>query len=471
MMRAVRAVTRVQPFRRSISVDKMGLLKPLSEVDPEMMAIIEKEKHRQLTSICLTASENFAPKAVMETVGSIMTNKYSEGYPGARYYGGNTFIDQSELLCQQRALKAFNVDAKDWGVNVQGMSGSPANFAVYAGILEPFDRIMALDLPHGGHLSHGYQVQTKDGSTKKVSSVSKFFTSMPYRLDEETGMIDYDECEKFAVRYRPKLLIAGASAYPREYDYKRMRDIANKSGSLLMADMAHISGLVAAGEHPSPFEYCDVVTSTTHKLLRGPRGALIFFKRGEGLDLEEKINAAVFPGMQGGPHNHTIAGIAVALTQAGTPEFKEYAKQVKKNAQAFADSLLEQSYDLVSGGTDNHLVLVNLRSKGLNGNKGERACELANIAMNKNTVPGDTSALAPSGLRFGTPAMTSRGLNEADFRQVGQFVGRALEIAIKVQAKTGKKLKDFNPAIEADPEMHALRQVVEAFASQFPAIV
>merc|ERR1719253_697676 len=470
MMRAVRAVTRVQPFRRSISVDKMGLLKPLSEVDPEMHAIIEAEKHRQLTSICLTASENFAPKAVMETVGSIMTNKYSEGYPGARYYGGNKFIDQSERLCQARALKAFNVDTKDWGVNVQGMSGSPANFCVYAGILEPFDRIMALDLPHGGHLSHGYQVNTAAG-TKKVSSVSKFFTSMPYRLNEEMGLIDYEECEKFAVRYRPKLLIAGASAYPRDYDYKRMRDIANKSGSILMADMAHISGLVATGEHPSPFDYCDVVTTTTHKLLRGPRGALIFFRRGEGLDFEEKINAAVFPGMQGGPHNHTIAGIAVALTQAGSPEFKEYTQQVKRNAQALADSLLEQSYDLVSGGTDNHLVLVNLRSKGLNGNKGERACELANIAMNKNTVPGDTSALAPSGLRFGTPAMTSRGLMEKDFREVGQFVGRSLEIALRVQGKVGKKLKDFNPAIAADPEMHALKKEVEAFASQFPAIV
>nr|KJB29375.1 hypothetical protein B456_005G097200 [Gossypium raimondii] len=285
---------------------------PLEEIDPEIANIIELEKARQWKGLELIPSENFTSLSVMQAVGSVMTNKYSEGYPGARYYGGNEYIDMAESLCQTRALEAFGLDPAKWGVNVQSLSGSPANFQVYTALLKPHERIMALDLPHGGHLSHGYQTDTK-----KISAVSIFFETMPYRLNESTGYIDYDQLEKSAVLFRPKLIVAGASAYARLYDYARIRKVCDKQKAIMLADMAHISGLVAAGVIPSPFEYADVVTTTTHKSLRGPRGAMIFFrkgvkeinKRGKEVmyDLEDKINQAVFPGLQGGPHNHTIA--------------------------------------------------------------------------------------------------------------------------------------------------------------------
>merc|ERR1719379_3221590 len=327
-----------------------------------------------------------------------MMNKYSEGYPGARYYGGNEFIDKAERLCMQRALETYGLDDKQWGVNVQTLSGSPANFHVFTGLLDVHDRIMGLDLPHGGHLSHGYQTDTK-----KISMVSKYFESIPYRLDEETGLIDYDECEKFAMRVRPKILIAGTSAYSRLIDYERMRKIADDVGAYLLADMAHISGLVAGGVIPSPFDYADVVTTTTHKSLRGPRAAMIFYRKGQrGVDkkgnkimwdLEEKINAAVFPGLQGGPHNHTITALSVALKQAQTAEFKSYQEQVLKNAKALAGKLSREGLSMVSGGTDNHLMLVDLSPKGVNGNKTELICEKTSIVLNKNTVPGDKSVL------------------------------------------------------------------------------
>merc|ERR1712151_912422 len=300
----------------------------LEEVDPELFDIIEHEKDRQGKGLELIPSENFTSKAVMEALGSVMSNKYSEGYPGARYYGGNEFIDMAERLCQKRALEAFNLDPEKWGVNVQPLSGSPSNLHVYCALLKPHDRIMALDLPHGGHLSHGYQTDKK-----KISAVSIYFETMPYRLDESTGLIDYDTLEKNAALFRPKLIVAGASAYARLYDYDRMRKIADGANAWLLADMAHISGLVAAGVVESPFDYADVVTTTTHKSLRGPRGAMIFFRKGQrGTDkkgnpimynLEEKINAAVFPGLQGGPHNQSITALAVALKQAMAPEFKD----------------------------------------------------------------------------------------------------------------------------------------------------
>merc|ERR1719510_1707110 len=289
----------------------MKLNAPLKEVDPEISAIVEKEQDRQRRSISLIASENFAPRCVLEAVGSVMVNKYSEGYPGVRYYGGNEFIDQAESLCMQRALQACRLDPNEWGVNVQTLSGSPANFQVYTALCNVHDRIMGLDLPHGGHLSHGYQTDTK-----KISMVSKYFESIPYRLDEDTGLIDYDECEKFAMRIRPKILIAGTSAYSRLIDYARMRQIADKCGAYLLADMAHISGLVAGGVVPSPFEFADIVTTTTHKSLRGVRSGMIFYRRGQKsvdkkgnpviYDFEQRINNAVFPALQGGPHNHAI---------------------------------------------------------------------------------------------------------------------------------------------------------------------
>ncbi|CAJ1365366.1 unnamed protein product [Effrenium voratum] len=462
--------------RRCISVEAMKLNAPLKDMDPEIFGIIEAEKDRQRRCVNLIASENFAPQPVLEAVGSVMVNKYSEGYPGARYYGGNEFIDQAERLCMSRALQACRLDAKEWGVNVQSLSGSPANFQVFTALCNVHDRIMGLDLPHGGHLSHGYQTDTK-----KISMVSKYFESIPYRLNEDTGLIDYDECEKFALRIRPKILIAGTSAYSRLIDYSRMRQIADKCGAYLLADMAHISGLVVGGAIPSPFEYADVVTTTTHKSLRGPRGAMIFYRKGQRgvdkkgnpimYDLEEKINAAVFPGLQGGPHNQSITALAVALKQATQPEFKTYIEQVIKNSKALGESLQSCNFNLVSGGTDNHLLLIDLRSKGINGSKGELVCEEASIVLNKNTIPGDKSAMTPNGLRVGTPAMSSRGLVEEDFVRIGSFIGRAVDIAAELQKETGPKLVDFKKKLaEKPPQLQELKAQVEDFASAFPTV-
>jgi len=426
------------------------LNKSLSETDPDLVKLIEQEKARQRNSLVLIASENFTSKAVLEALGSVLSNKYSEGYPGARYYGGNENIDQVELLCQKRALEAFHLDPKEWGVNVQSLSGSPANFQVYTALLEPHARILSLDLPHGGHLSHGYQTPTK-----KISMVSRYFESMPYRLNEKTGTIDYDEMERSAELFRPKLIVAGASAYSRLIDYERIREIADKVGAYVMNDMAHISGLIAAQVIPSPFPHADVVTTTTHKSLRGPRGAMIFYRKGQKdvdkkgnpimYDLEDKINFAVFPGLQGGPHNHTIGALATCLKQAASPSFVEYQKQVLKNSRRLGEELTKMGYSLVSGGTDNHLVLVDVKaSRGIDGARVERVLELACIASNKNTVPGDTSALTPSGIRMGAPALTSRGFKEDDFSKVAEFFDRAVKIANDLKnTEQGSKLKGF----------------------------
>jgi glycine hydroxymethyltransferase len=468
---------RLQPCKRLISVQAQSLNDSLANQDAELNAIVEREKGRQRKTIVLIASENFTSKAVMEAVGSVMTNKYSEGYPGQRYYGGNEFIDQAENLCRDRALEAYGLSNKEWGVNVQPLSGSPANFFVYSAVLEPHARMMALDLPHGGHLSHGFQTDKK-----KVSMVSKYFEVLPYRLNEKTGYIDMDEVEMFARRYRPKLLVCGASAYSRHMDYAHFRRIADEVGALLLCDMAHISGLVAGGAHPSPFPHVDIVTTTTHKSLRGPRGSMIFFRKGEKgkdadgkpilYDLENRINESVFPGHQGGPHNHTIAALAVALKQAQAPHFKEYQAQVVKNSKALCEALQGLGHEIVSGGTDNHLVLINLKAKGVNGAKAETICDLVNIATNKNTVPGDKSALNPSGLRLGAPAMTSRGLVEKDFQQVAQFVDRAVSIAKKLQDQGYKKKAEFAAAAanDIDGDIAALRTEVEAFCETFETI-
>ncbi|GAB4816507.1 hypothetical protein N2152v2_003553 [Parachlorella kessleri] len=472
----------IQTSRAHVTWPKV-LNAPLEAVDPELFDIIEHEKNRQWKGLELIPSENFVSRSVMEAVGSVMTNKYSEGYPGARYYGGNEFIDQAETLCQRRALAAFGLDPEQWGVNVQSLSGSPANFQVYTALLKPHDRIMGLDLPHGGHLSHGFQTDTK-----KISATSIFFETMPYRLNEETGLIDYDMLEKTAALFRfvqaggPKLIVAGASAYTRHYDYPRMRAIADKHNSILLADMAHISGLVAAGVVPSPFDYADVVTTTTHKSLRGPRGAMIFYRKGQKgtdkkgkaimYDLEGPINFAVFPGLQGGPHNHTIAGLACALKQAAGPEYKAYQEQVLANAAALAEGLQQRGFKLVSGGTDNHIVLADLRPQGVDGSRVERVLELAHIACNKNTVPGDVSAMVPGGLRMGSPALTSRGFVEADFDQVAEFVAQGVRIAQDLKKQTGPKLKDFKDFLNAETPapIKELGQEVEAFAKQFPTI-
>jgi len=425
----------------------------------------------------LIASENFASASVIEALGSVMQNKYSEGYPNARYYGGNENIDRVELLCQDRALKAFNLDPAEWGVNVQSLSGSPANFQVFNALINPHDRIMGLDLPHGGHLTHGFYTPKK-----KISATSIFFESMPYRLDEATGTIDYDTLDTNAQLFRPKIIIAGASAYSRDLDYGRFREICDSNGAYLMADMAHVSGLVAAGLHSSPFEHADVVTTTTHKSLRGPRGALIFYRRGERqigkktvkYDIEDKINFSVFPGLQGGPHNHTITALATALKQAASPDFVDYQRQVISNSKTFANALMERGYELVSGGTDNHLVLVDLRSKGIDGARVERVMELARMACNKNTVPGDKSALVPSGVRMGTPALTTRGFVDADFVQVAEFFDRAVQISLTIKKDAeSRKLKDFLASLpdeNANADILALRQEVIGFTSKFPTV-
>ncbi|KAJ2003545.1 Serine hydroxymethyltransferase, cytosolic [Coemansia thaxteri] len=472
----------VRQLARTYKVSTQSVLnQPLAEADSEMFRIIELEKARQRSGICLIPSENFTSRAVMDALGSVMQNKYSEGYPGARYYGGNEYIDQSEELCQTRALETFGLDAERWGVNVQALSGAPANLYVYGAVLKPHDRLMGLDLPHGGHLSHGFQTPTK-----RVSYSSVYFETLPYQCNEETGLIDYDALEKSARLFRPKLIVAGASAYARSIDYARMRRIADSVGAYLMADMAHISGLVAAGVVESPFAHADIVTTTTHKSLRGPRGAMIFFRRGvrsvnkrgvETLyDLERAINQSVFPGHQGGPHNHTIAALAVALKQAQAPEFKKYQEQVLSNAQAFASALVDRKYQLVTNGTDTHLLLVNLiKSRGVDGARVERVLELAKIAANKNTVPGDRSAMVPGGLRLGTPAMTTRGLVEGDFAHIAEFVDRAVQIAVDAGKQVSStKFADFKAAlgddVDAVPKLAALRNEVVDFARSFPAV-
>ncbi|OJI80711.1 hypothetical protein ASPTUDRAFT_194095 [Aspergillus tubingensis CBS 134.48] len=465
---------------------------PLEESDPAIYDILQKEKKRQQHFINLIPSENFTSQAVLDALGSVMQNKYSEGYPGARYYGGNEHIDASERLCQQRALETFGLNPEEWGVNVQPLSGSPANLYAISAILNTHDRLMGLDLPHGGHLSHGYQTPTK-----KISFISKYFETLPYQLDESTGLIDYDALEKQALLYRPKLIIAGTSAYSRLIDYPRMRQIADAAGAYLLSDMAHISGLVAADVLPSPFAHSDVVTTTTHKSLRGPRGAMIFFRKGvrrtdkkgnpEMYDLEGPINASVFPGHQGGPHNHTITALAVALKQAQSPEFKTYQQTVLANAKALADRLGSPlsngglGYNIVSGGTDNHLVLVDLKNRGVDGARVERVLELCGVASNKNTVPGDKSALKPGGLRLGTPAMTTRGFQPEDFRRVADIVDRAVIITQKLdkaakESAAAKGVKNPNTVKafleyvregEEIPEIVLLRQEVEDWAGTF----
>lgn len=452
---------------------------PHLNIFPCTYDVQEREIQRQRESILLIASENVTSRAVFDALGSPMSNKYSEGYPGARYYGGNEHIDAIELLCQKRALEAFGLDNEKWGVNVQCLSGSPANLQVYQAIMRPHDRLMGLDLPHGGHLSHGYQTPQR-----KISAVSTYFETFPYRVNLETGLIDYDQLEQNALMYRPKVLVAGTSAYCREIDYARMREIADKVGCYLMMDMAHISGLVAAGVNKSPFPYCDIVTTTTHKSLRGPRGAMIFFRKGvrktdaksgkETLyDLEGPINFSVFPGHQGGPHNHTITALAVALKQAQTEDFKLYQQQVIKNAKQLETTFKELGFKLVTDGTDNHMVLIDLKQWNLDGARVEAVLEQVNIACNKNTTPGDKSALTPMGIRIGAPAMTSRGLGEEDFKKIANYIDTVIKLCKKIQAdlpKEANKLKDFKAKVTSGEieEIKSLKKEIAAWAVTFP---
>lgn len=412
------------------------LFKSLNEYDSDIIQILNKEYTRQLESLELIASENFTSKSVLEANGTIFTNKYSEGYPGKRYYGGNEYIDQLELLCQKRALKAFGLDNKEWHVNVQSYSGSPANFSVYTALLNPGDTIMGLDLTSGGHLTHGFQTINKNGEIKKISNSSIYFNSKSYKLGANF-LIDYVQLEKLVLEFKPKLIIVGASAYPRDFDYSKFRKIANLVNSYLMCDMAHTSGLIASNLLNSPFKYCDVVTTTTHKTLRGPRAALIFCIT----NLKDKIDFAVFPSTNGGPHNNTISAVATALKQVDTQEFKDYSLQVIKNAKHLANKLIELGFDIVTGGTDNHLLLVNLKSKGISGAKFEKIAELCNMSVNKNTILGDSSPMNPSGIRIGTPAMTTRGFVENDFDFIANSINEIVELILKIQKENSLDIK------------------------------
>ena len=385
-------------------------LEKLSVVDPELKGYIDAELNRQRDKIELIASENIVTPAVMEAMGSVLTNKYAEGYPGHRYYGGCEYVDKVETLAIERAKKLFHAEY----ANVQAHCGASTNMTEYFAFLKPGDTIMGMDLSQGGHLSHG----------SPVNISGTYFNVVHYGVNPETELIDYDAMDKLAKEHHPKLIVAGASAYPRIIDFKSIADIAHANGSLLLVDMAHIAGLVAAGLHPSPVPYADIVTTTTHKTLRGPRGGLILTNNEE---YAKKINKAIFPGIQGGPLMHVIAAKAVAFGEALKPEFREYAENIVKNAKAFAEGLKAEGFRLVSGGTDNHLILVDVRNKNLTGKEAEKLLDNIGITCNKNTIPFDpASPFVTSGIRLGTPAATTRGFKEEDFKEVASIMGLVL---------------------------------------------
>ncbi len=379
------------------------------KVDPEVAELMDKEKERQERNIELIASENFVSEAVLEAQGSVLTNKYAEGYPGRKYYGGCEYIEQIETIAIERAKKLFGAEH----VNVQPHSGSQANMAVYFSVLEPKDTILAMNLAHGGHLSHG----------SPVNFSGKFYKVIPYGVSRETGRIDYEEVRRLALEHKPKLIVTGASAYPREIDFEAFSSIAKEVGAYLMADIAHIAGLVVAGIHQSPVPYADFVTTTTHKTLRGPRGAIVLTKK----EYQKIIDKTVFPGIQGGPLMHVIAAKAVAFKEAESPEFKDYQKQIVKNAKALSEALKKRGFDLVSGGTDNHLLLVDLRNKNITGKEAEALLENVHITVNKNAIPFDPQKpMITSGIRIGTPAVTTRGMKEEEMEKIAECINLTL---------------------------------------------
>jgi glycine hydroxymethyltransferase len=391
--------------------------RPLSVMDAEIAQAITNEENRQHDGLELIASENFVSEAVLEATGSVFTNKYAEGYPAKRYYGGCEFTDVVENLARERAKQIFGAEY----ANVQPHSGSSANMAAYAAVIQPGDTIMGLDLAHGGHLTHGH----------KLSFSGKTYRVVSYGVTRETETLDYDEMEAIAVREQPKLLIGGGSAYPRTIDFARMRQIADKVGAIYLVDMAHFAGLVAGGVHPSPVPHAQIVTTTTHKTLRGPRSGMILAKQ----EFAAAIDKSVFPGCQGGPLVHVVAAKAVCFQEALQPGFKQYAAQIVANAKVLAQVLAAEGYRIISGGTDTHLMLVDVFSKGMFGSEAEKALGLAGITVNKNAIPFDTNPpMKPSGIRLGTPALTTRGMKEAEMKQVGHWIARALEQRTDVPA-------------------------------------
>jgi glycine hydroxymethyltransferase len=411
----------------------MSDFRALKAVDPEVFAAIASERERQSSGLELIASENFVSRAVLQATGCVMTNKYAEGYPGRRYYGGCEFVDRAERLAVERALALFPGAEH---VNVQPHSGTTANTAVYFGFLRPGDWLMGMDLSSGGHLTHGH----------RLSYSGRDFQVVSYGVERSSERIDYDEVERLALEHRPKLIVCGASAYSRTIDFERFRAIAERAGALLMADIAHIAGLVAAGLHPSPFPHCDFVTTTTHKTLRGPRGGMVFSKE----EHAKLLDRAVFPGLQGGPLMHVIAAKAVALKEALSEEFRDYQRRIVANAARLARRLEERGFRIVSGGTDNHLFLVDVASKGLTGKVAEEALEAAGITVNKNTIPYDEKPpLVASGIRVGTPALTTRGMGEGEMDRVGDLMAEVLddpesgEVQAAVKAKVEELTRRF----------------------------
>lgn len=401
----------------------MSLMTSLHEADPALAKAIDEELNRQRTKLELIASENIVSEAVLEAQGSVLTNKYAEGYPGKRYYGGCEFVDVVESLAIERAKKLFDAGY----ANVQPHSGAQANMAVFFALLQPGDTVMGMSLTDGGHLTHG----------SPVNMSGKYFNVIPYGVTKDTETIDYDELERIAVEKKPKMIVAGASAYARVIDFPRLGEIAKKVGAYLMVDIAHIAGLVAAGEHPSPIPYADVVTTTTHKTLRGPRGGMILCRDEE---FGKQFNKAVFPGIQGGPLMHVIAAKAAALGEALQPSFKEYAKQMKKNAATLAEILQKDGFRIVSGGTDNHLMLVDLTSKGITGKVAQTVLDEVNITVNRNTIPFEPlSPFVTSGIRLGSPALTTRGFKEEDMVEVGNIIAMVLSDVENAEKKEEAK--------------------------------
>lgn len=405
----------------------------LKKQDPQIAKLIDLETERQKMSLEMIPSENHSSPAVREALGSILTDKYAEGYPGKRYYAGLKYYDVLEDLCRNRAKKLFKVPH----ANVQPYSGSPANAAVYMAVCQPGDTVMGLALPMGGHLTHGW----------KVNFSAKFFNSAQYGVDEKTGLIDYDEMEKLAKKAKPKLIFVGATAYSRIFDWKRLGEIADSVGAYMCADIAHIAGLVAGGAHPSPVPYAHIVTTTTHKTLRGPRGGMIMVTQ-KGLDkdpdLAKKIDKAIFPGFQGGPHMHQIAAIAVCLKEASAPAFKKYARQIVKNAKALAEELKKYGFNIVSGGTDNHLILIDLRNKNITGPEAQDLLEEAGITINKNSIPFDPAPpFKPSGIRMGTPAITTRGMKEKEMKKIAYWINEVISDKKSVK-RVREEIKKFS---------------------------